>query len=142
MNFADPVAGPRYGYTDRWDERGIFHYTGAGQTGDQQLRDANLQIANHARDGRAIRLFAGARGVVTYEGELELDLDDPYYSADALEAGDGAIRKVIVFRFRPVTAQPKSHGTCLVALRKTVERVAVEKCGQNASSWLRRARQH
>lgn len=49
----------------------------------------------------------GARGTVVYEDEFELDASMPWYETEAPETGDGAIRKVIVFRLRPKTIRPK-----------------------------------
>jgi hypothetical protein len=76
----------------------------------------NRSILEHGRDGRALRLFMGARGVVRYEGEFELDADEPWYTTDAPETGDGPIRSVIVFRLRPVDTVPKPGQTKLDAV--------------------------
>ncbi len=71
--FTDPVAGERHGYFDGWRDDGYFHYTGEGQRGDQGMMSGNAAILNHARDGRSLRLFMGARGTVRYVGEFEVD---------------------------------------------------------------------
>jgi hypothetical protein len=59
-------------------------------------------VLRHIEEGRALRLFKGARGDVRYLGEFVLDEAAPYYRTDAPETGTGAIRQVIVFRLRPV----------------------------------------
>ena len=100
--FSDPATGEQHGYIDAWRDDGCFHYTGEGQRGDQRMASGNAAILNHKQEGRALRLFMGARGVVRYEGEFEMDDDRPYYTADAPETGGGPIRKVIVFRLRPI----------------------------------------
>jgi hypothetical protein len=105
--FSDPVAGEPHGYYDGWREDGCFHYSGEGQRGDQQMKSGNAAILNHAEEGRALRLFMGARGTVTYEGEFELDSREPYYRTDAPETGDGPLREVIVFRMRPKDTEPR-----------------------------------
>jgi hypothetical protein len=100
--FSDLRAGEAYGYKyDRW-ETGVFHFTGDGQVGDQEFRWGNRAIINHRKDGRALRVFQGARGMVTYVGEFDLAAD-PYYYAVATDRL-GNKRRVIVFRLVPVGA--------------------------------------
>lgn len=99
--FSDPIAGEPHGYYDGWQKDGCFHYTGEGQYGDQQMKSGNAAILNHKAEGRALRVFEGARGTVTYLDEFELDPEEPYYYTDAPETGDGPLRQVIVFRLRP-----------------------------------------
>ncbi len=89
---------------DGWKNDGFFHYTGEGQKGNQSFIKGNKAILNHVKDGRALRVFDGVRGTVTYMGEFELDAAQPYYYADAPETNNGPLRKVIVFRLRPVSA--------------------------------------
>lgn len=104
--FSDPVAGEPHGYYDGWQADNCFHYTGEGQRGDQQLKSGNSAIFNHVEEGRALRVFEGARGVVTYLDEFELDREEPFYRTDAPETGDGPLREVIVFRLRPKSIEP------------------------------------
>jgi hypothetical protein len=126
--FSDPVAGERHGYFDGWRDDGCFHYTGEGQYGDQRMKSGNAAILRHAEEGRALRVFMGARGVVTYEDEFELDRDDPYYETDAPETNDGPVRKVIVFRLQPKTIAPKQSRSPLdPVLDAVVAKVPVEQ---------------
>ncbi|MBB5933966.1 restriction endonuclease [Streptomyces zagrosensis] len=111
--FTDPVAGEKHGYYDDWMPDGLFHYSGEGQYGDQRMISGNASILNHQAEGRALRVFQGARGIVTYLGEFVVDQDDPWYEADAPETNGGPLRKVIVFRLKPVDAAPQSPGTRL-----------------------------
>lgn len=111
--FSDPIAGEPHGYYDGWQSDGCFHYTGEGQRGDQQMKSGNGAILNHEREGRALRLFSGARGMVTYIGEFELDDEEPFYRTDAPETGDGPLREVIVFRLRPKDSDPQAPTTKL-----------------------------
>src|SRR5713226_2563506 len=100
--FSDPDAGEAYGYDyDKW-VKGVFHFTGEGQVGDQVLKWGNRAILDHRKDGRALRVFKGVRGIVTYLGEFDLAAD-PYYYADANDRL-GHRRRVIVFRLVPVGA--------------------------------------
>jgi len=97
--FSGP-AGQKYGYFDGWQDE-FFHYTGEGQVGDQQLKQGNRALAEHAEMNKSVRLFDGVRGQVTYVGEFEVDRDKPHYTTDAPDV-NGEMRKVIVFRLRPL----------------------------------------
>lgn len=99
--FTSPDSGNQHGYFDRW-EGDDFMYCGEGQAGDQQLSHGNAAILNHRKDGRALRLFEGARGTVRYIGEFELDLNDPYTWETSPATGGGADRKVVMFRLHPL----------------------------------------
>jgi hypothetical protein len=103
--FWGPAVGEKHGYYDEFREDGCFYYTGAGQYGDQRLRDANLALLNHAQDGRSVHLFAGAGGEVEYVTALQLDEQDPYYETEAPETGNGPLRRVYVFKFHPLSEQ-------------------------------------
>jgi hypothetical protein len=126
--FSDPVAGEPHGYFDGWRGDGCFHYTGEGQYGDQQMKSGNAAILNHEVEGRALRVFMGARGTVTYEDEFELDSAQPWYETEAQETGNGPPRKVIVFRLRPKTISPKpGHSKLDSALDGQVTEVPIEQ---------------
>ena len=109
--FTDLASGKPHGYIyDGWEEgRRIFLYTGEGQEGDQTLTGGNRAILEHRQQGRALRLFEGARGDVRYVGEFELD-DPPYDTRTAPASGGSGNRSVLVFRLRPigVSAEPGS----------------------------------
>ncbi|MER0244415.1 restriction endonuclease [Streptomyces sp. HSW2009] len=111
--FTDPAAGEQHGYYDDWMPDGLFHYTGEGQRGDQRMVSGNATVLRHREEGRALRVFEGARGVVTYRGEFAVDPENPWYEADAPETDDGPLRKVIVFRLRPVDTAPQPPTTTL-----------------------------
>jgi predicted RNA-binding protein with PUA-like domain len=100
--FTDPRSGEQHGYYDQWAPDGTFRYTGRGQRGDQTLTSGNLAVANHATDGRALRMFQGAAGVVRYVGEFVLDEQEPYDWARAPSTAGGPVRRVIRFHLRPV----------------------------------------
>ncbi len=101
MLFSDPSSGEQHGYFDRWVSEHEFHYAGEGQHGDQQLIRGNAAIVDHQQDGRALRLFWGSSGTVTYAGEFTIADDNPYYWVDAPESGGGPDRRVIMFRLIP-----------------------------------------
>ena len=104
--FTDPAEGEQHGYFDDWREDGLFHYTGHGRTGDQQMTRGNAAILNHKNDGRAIRLFYGARGKVRYGGQFETDSAKPYYHSMIAQRGSSKMRKVIIFRLRRIDVYP------------------------------------
>jgi hypothetical protein len=101
MIFTAP-SGHKYGYFDGLHPDGCFHYTGEGQIGDQQLKQGNRALAEHAQMNKSVRLFSGASGEVTYVGEFQVDPQKPYYKTDAPAFGEDAMREVIVFRLRPI----------------------------------------
>jgi hypothetical protein len=126
--FSEPAAGEPHGYFDGWRADGCFHYTGEGQRGDQQMKSGNAAILNYEVDGRALRLFLGARGQVTYEGEFGLAPDRPFYTTDAPETNGGPDRSVIVFRLQPLDIQPKRSSSRLDLVASAgVEDVPVEE---------------
>ena len=94
--FSDPATGEKHGYVDNWMPDGCFHYTGEGQYGDQRMMSGNASILHHKEEGRALRVFQGARGVVTYIDEFEVDPEQPWYETDAPEMNDGPVRADIV----------------------------------------------
>jgi len=127
--FTDPAAGEQHGYIDAWRDDHCFHYTGEGQRGDQQMKSGNKSILEHPQDGRALRLFTGARGTVRYEGEFELDAERPWYTTDAPDTDGVETRSVIVFRMRPKDGPPKTPKSKLDAVAGTpgVVEVPVEE---------------
>ena len=62
----------------------------------------NAAILTHVEDGRALRVFDGVGGEVTYVGEFALDSREPWYLETAPETGGGPLRQVIKFRLAPV----------------------------------------
>jgi hypothetical protein len=102
--FSDLSVGEQHGYSyDGWDrtDPGLFHYTGEGQRGDQRLNVGNGAILRHRQEGRALRVFEGARGRVRYLGEFRL-AQHPYDMQPAHESGSKTLRNVVVFHLRPV----------------------------------------
>ncbi|MFI9149502.1 hypothetical protein [Streptomyces sp. NPDC053367] len=91
-----------------WGEDGVFHLTGAGVHGDQEMTRGNLALLRHTDSGRAVHVFhqlPKTAEVRHYRhlGRFEVDPAQPYYTADAPDAS-GIMRTVIVFRLRPVGA--------------------------------------
>jgi hypothetical protein len=104
------------------------------------MKAGNAAILNHTVDGRALRVFQGARGTVTYEGEFEIDDAEPYQRADAPETEDGPLREVFVFRLRPKDVEPPESTSrltkVLIGPRRRdipIERQETEKAYVNPS---------
>ncbi|MEV4835240.1 hypothetical protein AB0K05_11995 [Nonomuraea sp. NPDC049486] len=114
--YSDPKVGELRGYYDGWlaevDERGlVFEYTGHGesdQTFEGQHGRGNRAVLHHFDDGRALQVFK-AVGVVPgtgtkrhrYLGRFELDEVKPYVVRQVPNS-KGMMRRVIVFRLRPI----------------------------------------
>jgi hypothetical protein len=100
--FTDDSSNNEHGYErDYWVNDFTFLYCGDGQTGNQELTRRNLQVLNHVKDGRRLRLFSPVAGKVTYLGELKIDTEEPFEIADGI-GRDGRPRKVIMFRLHRV----------------------------------------
>ncbi len=123
--FYDPKSGEQHGYYDDWQADGCLHYTGEGQRGDQVMKAGNAAIFKHKSDGRALRVFRGAGGTVTYEGEFELDDGERERRTDAPETGNGPMREVIVFRLWPKDVEPPEPTSKLVEVLTGPTRVDV-----------------
>lgn len=129
--FFDPETGVKHGYYDEWGKDGCLHYTGEGQRGDQQMKSGNAAVLNHIRDGRALRVFEGSKGTVTYLDEFGIDDAEAYYPTDAPESGGGLLRQVIVFRLRPKSIPPREPSSRLARILSGPKRVNVPIERQN-----------
>lgn len=105
--FTDSRSGDQLGYVDQWATDDTFLYAGEGQTGDQAMTGGNKAILNHVADGRAIRLFDGARGTVRYVGEFQIDPDEPWRFIRARQRDSEDLRNVIQFRLQRM-AEPSA----------------------------------
>ena len=100
--FTDDASNHEHGYEkDYWLNDLTFIYCGDGQTGNQKLTRRNLQVLNHVRDGRKLRLFSPVSGKVTYLGEMQIDSNAPYELVKGI-GRDGKSREVIMFRLNRV----------------------------------------
>lgn len=53
--------GEQHGYSDGWDDSGVFHYTGEGQIGDMAFVRGNRAIRDHAENGKDLLLFEATK---------------------------------------------------------------------------------
>jgi 5-methylcytosine-specific restriction protein A len=95
--FTSP-AGEEYGYNDRW-EAGHFLYYGEGHEGDMEFSRGNEAIRTHREKHKSLHLFDKVRkGFYKYIGQMQ------YVDHGEEEGHDknGKLRKVIVFRLKPI----------------------------------------
>ncbi|EMP7867605.1 TPA: HNH endonuclease [Pseudomonas aeruginosa] len=96
--------GEQYGYSDHFDECGVFHYSGEGQVGDMQLTGGNKAVLQHAQTGRSLHLFkalgkkAGKSLGQRYMGEF---VCADHHWSDGLDR-EGKMRKIVRFSLVPV----------------------------------------
>lgn len=131
--YSDPEAAAENGYNfDRWTDEGTTYlYTGEGLV-DQTLTKGNKSIRDHREDGRTLRLFKatgrkrrpGSEKIHAYVGEFTLDPENPFYW-DKCPGHGGKMRKVVVFRLKPVStvlqpveAAPTGRGSSVVPVEQ------------------------
>jgi 5-methylcytosine-specific restriction protein A len=94
-------SGEQYGYSDGWNESGIFAYTGEGQVGDMHFVRGNRAVRDHLKDGRDLLLFAAlpAKGIYRFLG--------CFACAGWLEGTgrdrNGATRRTLIFQLVPAS---------------------------------------
>lgn len=97
-------SGEQFGYSDHYDDFGVFHYTGEGQVGDMQLRGGNKAILEHASNGASLHLFkalgkkAGKSLGQQYMGEF---VCADHVWKDGPDR-NGTIRRIIQFHLLPI----------------------------------------
>lgn len=94
-------AGKSHGYHDFWDDEGVFHYFGEGQSGDMQMTGGNRAIDRHQVDGKRLLLFKsmGHGKPYRYDGEF---FKISAYSRPDTPATRGPHRTALVFRLQPL----------------------------------------
>ncbi len=92
-------AGKSHGYHDFWDDEGIFHYFGEGQSGDMQMVGGNRAINRHIEKGKRLLMFKsmGHGKPYRFDGEF---LKLSAYSRPDTPATRGPNRTAIVFRLQ------------------------------------------
>lgn len=104
-------AGKQHGYRDFWDNSGILHYYGEGQTGDMQDKAGNRAIREHLQNGKRLLLFQmmGHAQPYRFLGEFRFRRS---YSKRGVPDTHGSPRIAIVFELEPVDADfdPFQHG--------------------------------
>jgi hypothetical protein len=98
--FSDPLSGSPFGYDSHdYVLDGVYHYSGEGRVGDQQLLRGNRALLERA----PLLLFSRVdQKTWRYVGEVELG--EPSYLVAEAPDQNGNLRKVFVFRFVAVSA--------------------------------------
>ncbi|MGA4841676.1 restriction endonuclease [Streptomyces sp. G45] len=126
MCFTDAKQGALYGYRDGWGDDGLFHYTGEGQVGDQEMLRGNKAILQHVADGRDLHMFEMVRkGVVSYLGQFELPDEQSWYRAESHDR-DGVLRSVIIFKLKPCSPAATSQTAQVPPTRTPAEETTVK----------------
>jgi 5-methylcytosine-specific restriction protein A len=111
--FSDPHKSKEHGYNfDGWtegdDEGPVFDYTGTGSSGHQVLSGLNGTLLNHDARGLELYLFvadgqvkSGGAKKQRLVGQMQVDAEQPYTERWDYDS-TGALRRVFVFRLRPV----------------------------------------
>jgi 5-methylcytosine-specific restriction protein A len=97
------VSGEQYGYSDGWDENGVFRYIGEGQRGNMQFLRGNKAIRDHQLEGKDLLLFEtlSKRAGVRYMGTFACSTWEHGKGKDL----DGNIRKTIEFHLVPTNGE-------------------------------------
>ncbi len=92
--------GETYGYSDGWDEGGVFRYFGEGQAGDMSFTPGNKAIRDHVVTGKDILLFEnrGKGKPYKYIGQF----DCIGYEFENTKDKHGVEREGIVFQLTEV----------------------------------------
>ncbi|NYE30389.1 putative C2H2 Zn-finger protein [Rhodanobacter sp. K2T2] len=94
-------AGKQHGYDDFWDDNGVLHYYGEGQSGDMQDKGGNRAVREHQQSGKRLLLFQmmGRTQPYRFLGEFRFR---HAYSKDGVPDTRGRARTAIVFMLEPV----------------------------------------
>lgn len=97
-------AGKSHGYADRWDDEGLFHYFGEGQSGDMRMTGGNRAINHHLKDGKRLLAFKSLGHGKPYRFDGEFICVGSYIRPDT-PATRGPDRNAIVFRLQLISQQ-------------------------------------
>jgi 5-methylcytosine-specific restriction protein A len=97
-------AGKQHGYSDWWDDEGVFHYYGEGQRGDMSDKAGNLAIRLHIANGKRLLLFQALGKGRPYRFLGEFQNLSAYEKAGVLDTADNP-RTALVFKLAPVEGE-------------------------------------
>ena len=109
--FSDPDSGRPFGYNSHdYLQDGVYHYTGEGRVGDQQLIRGNRALVDSSK---TLLLFSRV-DLKTWRFVGEVSLADPAFNVAQAPDQLGQARQVLVFRFKEKNADFGLLGTsCL-----------------------------
>jgi 5-methylcytosine-specific restriction protein A len=97
-------AGKQHGYHDFWDDNGILHYYGEGQTGDMQDKGGNRAIREHLQNSKRLLLFQMMGHARPYRFLGEFRFRYAYSKRDVPDSS-GRLRTAIVFELEPIEVE-------------------------------------
>lgn len=94
-------AGKQHGYHDFWDDSGVFHYYGEGQSGDMTFSGGNLAVRDHLDNKKRLLLFQmmGHGRPCRFLGEFQFL---HAYVQSGIPDTTGYLRKALVFMLQPL----------------------------------------
>lgn len=95
-------AGKSHGYADKWDDDGVFHYYGEGQSGNMKMSGGNRAIKDHLQEGKRLLVFKSLGHGKPYRFDGEFICMSSYIRPDT-PATRGPNRDAIVFRLQSLT---------------------------------------
>ena len=97
-------AGKQHGYHDYWDDNGILHYYGEGQSGNMQDKGGNRAIREHLQNNRRLLLFQMMGRARPYRFLGEFRFRHAYKKRSNVPDTSGDPRTAIVFELEPVNS--------------------------------------
>lgn len=97
-------AGKQHGYHDFWDDNGILHYYGEGQSGDMQDKGGNRAIREHLRNNKRLLLFQAMGHGRPYRFLGEFRFRYAYSKKDVPDSS-GTLRTALIFELEPVEVE-------------------------------------
>jgi hypothetical protein len=96
-------AGAQHGYHDFWDDDGVLHYYGEGQSGDMLDRGGNRAIRQHLSNNKRLLLFQmmGHGRPYRFLGEFRFRYA---YQKPGVPDTRGELRTAMVFMLEPIEA--------------------------------------
>lgn len=97
-------AGKQHGYHDFWDNDGVLHYYGEGQSGDMQDKGGNRAIREHLQNNKRLLLFQMMGHAKPYRFLGEFCFRNAYIK-EGVPDTRGNSRTAIVFMLDPVETE-------------------------------------
>jgi 5-methylcytosine-specific restriction enzyme A len=94
-------AGRQHGYSDHWDDDGVFHYYGEGQVGDMADKGGNLAIRQHGANHKRLLLFQKLGDGQPYRFLGEFRFLSVYVEPNVPDT-QGNLRRALVYRLTPI----------------------------------------
>jgi hypothetical protein len=111
-------AGMQHGYADFWDDDGVFHYYGEGQSGNMQDKGGNRALREHHERGKRLLLFQMMGHAKPYRFLGEFRFLHAYVKEGVLDT-KGSPRAAIVFMLEPVEFEFNPFGKAVADRSQT-----------------------